>query len=125
MADYNIIELVMYGIIAYLGVGVLIISVITNPPTEKSLAGARSIWLTPSILCMALLMFSSGYVSYDVVTSTIVTSSNATSDVWTETREDVTSFNLVNPIWGMVHGAMFFILIIYVLIQIFTILTKL
>lgn len=124
MADYSIVELVVYGLIAYGGIITLMVSTLLNPPTNSSLAGARSIWLTPSVLCMGMLMFASGIITLDTQETIITTTSNATSEVWTETGTVTNTIQLINPIWTVIHFGMMMILIVYIATQIFNIFGK-
>jgi len=130
MADFSLIEFAVYGGIAYTGIVVLIISILLNPPTSRSLAGARSVWLTPSILCMGLLMFASGNITTEYTDSTVTNLGyNATNSTQlisnsTLTTTETNKYILVDPVWGAVHMGLFTNMIIYVLIQILQILTK-
>ncbi len=124
MADLSIIEYLSYGLIGYTGVIILMISVLLNPPTSKSLAGARSIWLMPSVICLSVLMFASGTITLETNSSSFSTTSNATSEVWTETGTQTISYTLVDPVWALIHMSMFLILIIYIIVQVLQILTK-
>lgn len=129
MADYSIIEFIVYGGIAYLGVALLMVSVLLNPPTSRSLAGARSVFLSPSIICMGLLIFASGNITmeykdttqttlnYDEALNTLVSNS-------TTTISETDKFILVDPVWTYVHMGFFMILIVYIFIQILQILLK-
>lgn len=122
MADLSIIEFIVYGVLGYGGLLILMISILLNPPISVSLAGARSIWLMPSVLSMIMLMFVSGIVTADEQTTSFITTSNATSEVWTETGTIETQIQLVNPIWGGIHVGFFLILILYIFQQIVNIL---
>jgi hypothetical protein len=129
LADYSIIEFIVYGGIAYLGVALLMVSVLLNPPTSRSLAGARSVFLSPSIICMGLLIFASGNITmeykdttqttlnYDEALNTLVSNS-------TTTISETDKFILVDPVWTYVHMGFFMILIVYIFIQILQILLK-
>lgn len=124
MANLSIIEFIVYGIIGYSGILILIISIITNPPKSMSLAGARSIWLMPSILCLSVLMFASGVITTDNQTTTSTIINNSTNEVWIETGTVANEYQLVDPVWGWIHFAFFIILIIYIIIQTLTILVQ-
>ena len=130
MADFSIIEFIVYGGIAYLGVALLMVSVLMNPPTSQSLAGARSVFLSPSIICMGLLIFASGNVTMEYKDTTInelgynVTNTNQIISNSTTTINETDKFILVDPVWTYVHMGFFMILIVYVLMQILQILYK-
>ena len=120
MADLSILEFGVYGFITYTSLLMLIISVIKEPPTERSGAIVRGVWLMPGIIC-AFILASSGVV---IVTSDVTNTITAvnTTEVWTE--QVSSSISLQNPIWVTVHMLIFFILIIYVIIQVLTLFTK-
>jgi|APSaa5957512535_1039671.scaffolds.fasta_scaffold01088_2 hypothetical protein len=118
MADLSIIEFAVYGALGYGGLVILMISSLINPPTSTSLAGARSVWLMPSVLSMIMLMFISGIVPITEQSSTFTTVANDTSTVWTETGDVDIQIILVNPIWGAIHFGFFLILILYIVQQI-------
>lgn len=129
LADFSIIEFAVYGGIAYLGVILLMVSVLMNPPTSQSLAGARSVFLSPSIICMGLLIFASGDITLGYTDSTETTLNyNVTSNTLvsnsTTTINETEKFILVDPVWTYVHMGFFMILIVYVLMQILQILYK-
>lgn len=115
----------MYGIIGYTGIILMMVSILTNPPTNRSFAGARSLFLMPSVLCLSLLMFSDGGITLDVL-ETDNTLYNGTDDSIisysnsTETR----SYTLINPFWGSVHFGFFILEIVYILMQVLNILFK-
>ena len=130
MADYSIIEFIVYGGIAYLGVALLMVSVLLNPPTSRSFAGARSVFLSPSIICMGLLIFASGNITMEYKDTTInelgynVTNTNQIISNSTTTINEADKFILVDPVWTYVHMGFFMILIVYIFIQILQILLK-
>ena len=120
MADISILEWGVYGFITYSSLLMLIISTIKEVPTEKSGSVYRSIWLIPGILC-AFILASSGINIVTSDTTNTITSVN-TTEVWTETISS--SIVLQNPIWVTVHLLIFMVLIVYVVIQILALFTK-
>jgi len=126
MADYSIIEFIVYGGIAYLGVALLMVSVLMNPPTSRSLAGARSVFLSPSIICMGLLIFASGNITMNYIDETTIgyNATNTNQVITNSTTTSTDKFILVDPVWTYVHIGFFMILIVYVFIQILQILLK-
>ena len=121
MADLSIIEFGVYGFITYASLLMLIISTIKEVPSEKSGSVLRGIWFIPGIIT-AFILASSGVV---IVTSDVTNTITAvnTTEVWTETVQS--SIELINPIWVSVHMLIFFVLIIYVVVQVLTLFTKL
>lgn len=122
LTTFSIIEFAVYGLIGYMGIITLIITILTDPPKSVSLSGIRSIWLMPSIICISMLMFASGIITTDSETRTVITTSNATSEAWTETANVSKQITLVNPIWATVHFAFFIMMILYIIQQVLTLL---
>ena len=120
MADISILEFIVYGFITYSSLLMLIISTIKEVPTEKSGSVYRSIWLIPGILC-AFILASSGINIVTSNTTNTITSVN-TTEVWTETISS--SIVLQNPIWVTVHLLIFMVLIVYVVLQVLNLFTK-
>ena len=120
MADISILEFIVYGFITYSSLLMLIISTIKEVPTEKSGSVYRSIWLIPGILC-AFILASSGINIVTSDTTNTITSVN-TTEVWTETISS--SIVLQNPIWVTVHLLIFMVLIVYVVLQVLNLFTK-
>ena len=120
MADISILEFIVYGFITYSSLLMLIISTIKEVPSEKSGSVFRSIWLIPGILC-AFILASSGINIVTSDTTNTITSVN-TTEVWTETISS--SIVLQNPIWVTVHLLIFMVLIVYVVLQVLNLFTK-
>jgi ABC-type thiamin/hydroxymethylpyrimidine transport system permease subunit len=125
LADISILEFIVYGFITYSSLLMLIISTVKEVPTEKSGSIIRGIWLIPGIFC-AFILASSGVniITEDTTVSNQIVSLN-TTEVWTETVTTQSLIELQNPIWVTVHLLIFMILIVYVIIQILTLFTKL
>ena len=129
MLVYSLIEFIVYGLIGYSGLLVLVFSVVTKPPTGRDLAGARAIWLVPSVICLFLISYSGGIISGDTDTTTrseigynVTTGAVITNVTVTETVQN--QITLQNPVWIMLHVLFAIILIIYIIIQLFNIFTK-
>jgi len=98
----------------------LIISTIKEVPTERSGSIVRGIWLIPGVIT-AFILASSGINIVTSDTTNTITSVN-TTEVWTETISS--SIVLQNPIWVTVHLLIFVVLIVYVVLQVLTLFTK-
>lgn len=124
MADLSILEWGVYGFITYSSLLMLIISTIKEVPSEKSGSIIRGIYLIPGIIC-AFILASSGILITTDSTNTVntITSLN-TSEVWTEEIVQVNSIVLRNEVWVIVHLLIMIILILYVVTQMLTLLTK-
>ena len=99
----------------------LIVSAFKSEATGSSQNSLRIIWLIPSMICASLLAQTGGEVSFGNISNTI-TNLN-TTEVFSETI--VISITLQNAVWVTVHWLFFIILLIYVIINVLTLLTKL
>jgi len=117
MGDLSIIEFGVYGFIVYSSMLMLIISVIKDVPTTKNLAISRAVWLIPAVVLAFVLSSSTGTIT---TTNTIV--SLNTTEVFVETISQ--RIVLLDPIWVLVHLMFGFVLIIYIIIQLLTLFTK-
>lgn len=116
MAEYSILEFLVYGLVGYSGILLLIASAFKeDAPTTKSLAVVRSVWLLPSIYCLIMLAGISGTIYLDEGTTVSSTLINVnTTETWTEiVTTTPNSIILVQPIWGTVHILFYIMLIIY------------
>ena len=120
MADISILEFIVYGFITYSSLLMLIISTIKEVPTERSGSIVRGIWLIPGVIT-AFILASSGINIVTSDTTNTITSVN-TTEVWTETISS--SIVLQNPIWVTVHLLIFVVLIVYVVLQVLNLFTK-
>lgn len=98
----------------------LIISVIKDIPVSKNLAITRAVYIIPGMICAAVLA-SSGVNITMISTDTTIVDLNSTQ-TWQET--DSHFIQLLNPVWILVHGMIFVVLLFYEVIQILTLLTK-
>lgn len=98
----------------------LIISTIKEVPSTKALSIVRAIYLIPGIVCAAILAGSG--VNIDITTVSTTIHNVNTTETWTQS--DNTSIVLLNPVWILVHGMIFVVLTIYVILQMLTLLTK-
>ena len=122
--EISIIEFVTYGLIAYAGMLVLIISVIKEVPTTRSLAIIRAIFLMPSVIASGILASSGVNIDFSSVNTNNLIRSVNTTQVWTETTTQTNTVILQNPVWIKFHFMLFIVLIVYIIIQILFIFTK-
>lgn len=125
MADISILEFGVYGFLAYSGILMLIISAFRETPNTKSQAATRVIWLLPCIFAAVLLANAGQDITFDTSSTVNTITNNVTSTV--DFTEDVTTdrkITLLQPVWGMIHMLMFFVMLLYVIIQILMMLTK-
>ena len=120
----SLIEYITYALIAYSGMLVLIISVIKEVPTTRSLSIIRAIFLMPSVVAAGILASSGVDINLsNVVTSNTIRSVN-TTQVWTEATNQTNTIVLQNPVWITFHFMLFIVLIVYIIIQILFLFTK-
>ena len=130
--DISVVELIVYGFIAYSSLLMLIISAIKEIPTTKSLAISRAIYLIPGMICAAILAGSGVNIDMPTTTNTAIineTTYNATGSltftVLTNSTAPVTSYIVLqNPVWVLVHFMIFAVLGVYVVNQALMLLTK-
>lgn len=120
MADISIIELFVYGFIAYSGMLMLIISTIKEIPTTKALSISRVIYLIPSMIAAALL----SQVGPNIITSSITNTITAlnTSEVFQEVITSETTIQ--NEVWAIFHYMLFLVMFVYIVTQILILFTK-
>lgn len=133
LADFSIIEFIVYGLMGYSGLILLMVQILQpNPPTNRSFAGARVVFLSPSLIGIMMLMFASGDITLEtenISTNSTILTYNETNDlIFTEnvtrTESNAKSFTLIEPIWGLIHLGFLMIIIVYITIQVLNILTK-
>ena len=129
MGDISIIEFGVYGFIAYGSFLMLIISTVKEIPDGKSHSLSRVMYLIPGLIC-ALVLSGSGV---DIMLGTETTTENqillhpvtgnevSVANTTTHTEK----ITLIEPIWILVHTMLFLILMIHVIINILSMLTKL
>ncbi len=120
MADLSIIEFGVYGFFAYTSMLMLIISVVKAVPDEKSYAIIRAVYLLPGIIASFIIASSEQTIILADVTNTIIDLN--TTSVWTEAVFNV--IELQNPVWVTFHYLIGIVMIVYVFLQIITLLTK-
>lgn len=102
----------------------LIISVVKEIPTSKSLSLARSIFLIPGMVAAGILASSGVNIQVaNVATSNLIRSIN-TTQTWTETTQQINNIVLQNPVWQTFHLLIFLVLLVYVITQLLNMFTK-
>ncbi len=125
MAELSIIEFGVYGFIAYASLLMLIISTIKEVPSGKSQSILRSMYLIPGIFCALLLATMGVDLTFDTISTVNTITDNVTSTIiFTEDITKSTTITLQDQVWGTVHMLIFFILLVHVVVQMLTLLTK-
>jgi len=123
MVDISIIEFVVYALVGYTSLVVLIISVIkTDIPDSKPHAIARVIWLIPGIIAIGILSgVGEGIILESITTETEILNGTVLVNATSIQTKEIT---LLQPFWILFHLALMLILIMFVIMQVLIILTK-
>ena len=122
--DISIIEYISFGFVAYFSLAILIITAIKEVPVTRSLAGLRAIYLMPGIICAGLLAFSGVNIVFETTTTNTLNHA-ANGTLLTNATSTVTNYvPLQVPFWQTFHFMIMIVLIVYVLVQIFSIIGK-
>ena len=111
MPELSIIEFIVYAVIGYAGVLGVITSAFRDIPSQKDQSVGRVIWLIPSAICILVLGSAVDSVSLEDSTNTIIDLN--TTNVWTESIDNTVQF--IDPVWIVIHGMFFMILVIYII----------
>ena len=117
MSDISLAEFIVYGLIAYSGMIVLVVSTIKDVPTTKILTIARSIFMIPSMVASGILASSGVNIQVAFVTTSNTIRSINTTQVWTEATTQTNNIVLQSPVWQMFHYLLFAVMLIYVIQQ--------
>jgi len=120
LVDISIIEFGVYGLLAYTGMLMLIITSFGKQEASSTGQALRVVYIIPSMIAALLLSFLGGS-SIDMPSNVIVDINS--TNVWTETHV----IDIVNTAWGSIHLLMFLVMLIYVVwnvIGIFTTIWK-
>ena len=104
------------------------LELVKEVPDKKSQSILRSMWLIPGIVCAGLLMGSGPNITLQDDGSQITEVYNGTNGLLitntTSYPAAPNSIEIVNPIWSGVHLMIFLILLVYVVVQMLTLFTK-
>lgn len=102
----------------------LIISTIKEIPNTRSSSIIRSIYLIPGMIAAAFL----GQTGQNIVFNTILTNSTTTvsnsTTTWFEVTNQSNFIALQNPAWGYFHLLIMLVLFIFIINQVYNLLTK-
>ena len=126
--DISIIEIVVYLFVELFSLSMLIISVVKETPVGKSQSIVRSMWLIPGIIIAGILMTAGPTVTMNDGGSQVTEVYNGTTGIlMTNTTSYPATPNtiiLADQTFWAVHLMIFIILLVYVVIQMLTLLTK-
>lgn len=126
--DLSIAEFGVYGFVCYSSILMMIISVIKEVPSSRSLSVMRTLGLIPGLICAGILCVSG--VNIDLYTDTATTTVNTYNGTHhliqnsTSTTINTNQIVLQNRVWQMVHLGFFLILMLFVIYQFLTLMTR-
>lgn len=119
MGDLSLIEFIVYGLIAYTGMIMLIVSAFKKDLPDQNILGlVRVVFLVPSIICAGILSGSGIHITTEQAATTNIIKDLNNTDTWQETTNQVNQFVLVSPIWITVHFLIFIVMLVYVIQQV-------
>lgn len=133
MSDISVIEFAVYGVIGYSGVIMLLLSVIKDIQFERSLSMVRIGYMIIPMYCLFVLGLSGININMESTLETVITNTYVingstgapiTNSTVSETHSSASSFTLVNPVWVVMHYMFAISILVYILIQIYSALTK-
>ena len=126
--DLSIAEFGVYGFVTYASILMMIISVVKEVPSSRSLSVMRTLGLIPGLICAGILSVSG--VNIDIHTDTTNTSTlvyNSTHALIQNSTASTTTTSkiiLQNRAWMMVHMMFFLFLLIFIIYQFLTLMTR-
>lgn len=124
MVDISILEFGIYVFLELFSISMLIISVIKEIPNTRASAIIRAIYLIPGMIAAAFMaQTGEKIIFYSSNIQTNVTAANGTLIQHISTIQN-DLVQLQNPVWGYFHILMFFVLFMFVINQMYNLLTK-
>lgn len=126
--DLSISEWIVYGLFCYGSVFMMVISVVKEIPSSRSLSFTRIIGLMPGLICAGILAMSGVHI--DLYTDSTASTTNVYNGTHhliqnsTETISKTSQIVLQSNVWLMVHMMFFLILLIFIIYQILTLMTR-
>lgn len=106
----------------------MVISVVKEIPSSRSLSFVRTIGLLPGLICAGILMTSGNYIDlYTDTTSTTTDVYNATHTLVQNSTQTITKSSqivLQSNVWLMVHLMFFLALLMFIIYQFLTLMTR-
>lgn len=122
--DISIIELAIYCFIELFSFSMLVISSIKEIPDTKNRSIIRAIYLIPGMIAAAWLARTGQNVTFNtILTNSTTTVSNATT-IWNETTTQTNFIALQSEVWGYFHLLVMLVLFVFIINQIYNLLTK-
>lgn len=126
--DISLIEFIVYAIVGYSGVVLLIASAFRDTPTSKSQSIVRAMYLSISIIAVMILSGSGLNITTENPGTTNILTYNVTDGSLignvTNSGSAPSTYILNNPVWIPFHYMLSVVMLVYVILQILTLFTK-
>lgn len=125
--DISLIEFIVYGIIGYTGAVLLIISAFRETPDGKTQSIVRAMYLTLSMISIMILAGSGVNITTEIPPITITEVYNGTGSLITNSTSygiAPSAFVLMNPVWILFHYMLAVVMLVYIILQILILFTK-
>lgn len=126
--DISLIEFIVYGLVGYTGIVLLIMTAFRDTPSTKSQSIVRSIYLSISMIAIMILAGSGLNITTEDAGSTNTLTYNVTDGSLignvTTTGTSPEKYVLNNPVWIPFHYMLAVVLLVYIILQILTLFTK-
>ena len=122
--NLSVIEFLVYALFCYTGVIGLVISAFKSAGTGESSNTLKIIWLIPCLYCAYILAGAGTDITLETSTTTSINTNLNTTEVWSEAITHTAKYTLINDVWAAVHLMFFLILLIYIILNIVSLFTK-
>lgn len=127
LLDISLIEFIVYGLVGYTGAVLLVISAFRETPDGKAQSIVRAMYLTLSMISIMILAGSGVNITTETPPTTIIEIYNGTGDLVTNSTSygaAPAAFVLLNPIWIIFHYMLAVVMLVYIILQILILFTK-
>ena len=120
----SLLEFLVYALITYTGVLALIISAFRTGGLSSDGNSLRIIWLIPCLFTAYILAGAEETITLDSGSTTSININLNTTEAWQETITHSGQYTLLNDVWSAVHFLFFIIILLYILLNVIILLTK-
>lgn len=124
MSDISIVELVFWGFLELFSISMLILSVIKEIPDTKQRSIIRAIYLIPGMIAAGFLSRTGMNITLNTVITNSTTKVSNSTQIWNETTTQINFIPLQNDVWGYLHLLLFLVLFIFIINQLYNLMTK-
>jgi hypothetical protein len=122
--DLSIVEFLVYALITYAGILGLIVSAFRSGGVGTESNSLKIIWLIPCLFTAYILAGAEEDITLDSGTTTSININLNTTEAWQESITHTAKYTLINDVWSAVHFLFFIIILLYILLNIIILLTK-